>query len=147
MRRLTLRILFVCALVAWGAAVWQLWSAWNTKAAPRATTHGHGMVLAVVDTCRRDPFRRVHQVEPQSAHAVRTHNEPQVAHPKDSIPAPPLPRWNAFVEGNPPFVILAKSGKSELVKVGDSVFGWRVLSLSPNGAKLRCANHLADVSP
>jgi len=152
-RHSILRGLLLCALLAWGYAAWQLWDAWHVRSARESNT-SKSMIGELDDSCHRDPFQRMHARSVATAgrlrHTASDAVSPKVTVPKDSLPsrpAPPLPRWNAFVEGTPPLVVLAKASKTELVKAGDSAFGWYVVSLSPSGVRLRAGSHQAYVTP
>lgn len=147
MNRRFFRVLLGVALVVWGLAAWQLWQAWRvgpsaeTRAAMNAGT-------AAEDTCRRDPFA----LNARTQAAPKSPVPQRAAAPTDGksvTPAllPTLPEWGGFMDGSPAMVLLRSGGKTEIVKPGDSLLGWKIIAVSAHGAKLRCGAATAVVAP
>lgn len=146
MNRRLFRLLLGVAFLAWGVAGWQLWQAWRIAPSQVSTEGAYASSSMPVDTCRRDPFAlgyalpavdlRRPMVPPASVRAVI--ESPQL---------PPLPHWEGYMDGAPAMVLLKAGGRTEIAKEGDSVFGWKVVSVSSGGARLRCGSAKAAVVP
>jgi hypothetical protein len=84
------------------------------------------------DSLLRDPFRAVSaSIKPEVAVLGR---RPIPTLPVVDSSAPPV--LSAYLGGEPPMAILDSSGSTSYAKVGDVVFGWKVLRVDVSGVVL-----------
>jgi len=148
MNRKFFRWLLLLACLTWGVAGWQLWNAWQGTGQVIQSIEARKMSVRS-DSCIRDPFALL-PVEEMHQKRLRAVGKalPMAKEQADSTQVMPhLPSWEGYMAGSPAMVILRLGSRTEIVKMGDSVLGWRVLGLDPQAVRLRCAKWQATVRP
>lgn len=141
--------LLVVALVIWGAVLWRSRGMFENTDKP-AQSRQLTLTPANDSVLPRDPFRGPFTVvsaaqKPTTRPSPTASGHPTRPPPFDSSSL--RPKYQGYVAGRPPMVILGLDGKTELVPVGGTGFGWKVQSASPEKAKLKRGPHTLEITP